>query len=86
MRRRPELAGPQALPEGLVSELVAAGISRGTVLAMQPWKALEVLDLLGASPGPEVRGWGLGSGETPAAPLFAPRAGAPGVVRFSTHE
>ena len=34
------------MPEAVVTELVRAGLSRNTVLAMERWKAQEVLDLL----------------------------------------
>jgi hypothetical protein len=39
-------------PTSLVSALVLAGVSLGTAMAMAPWKAEEVLDLLrGGVPG-----------------------------------
>ena len=34
------------MPESVVTELLHAGLSRSTVLAMEHWKAQEVLDLL----------------------------------------
>lgn len=34
------------MPEPVVTELLRAGLSRSTVLAMEHWKAQEVLDLL----------------------------------------
>jgi hypothetical protein len=36
----------QPPPEPVVTELMRAGLSMSTVLAMEPWKAREVLDLL----------------------------------------
>jgi hypothetical protein len=38
-------------PAALVLALVSAGISLGTAMAMERWKAQEVLDLLGGPPG-----------------------------------
>lgn len=46
MRRIPGTPGRQPVPEPLVTELIRAGISRSTVLAMERWKAQEVFDLL----------------------------------------
>jgi hypothetical protein len=37
-------------PAALVLALVRAGISVGTAMAMERWKAQEVLDLLGGAP------------------------------------
>ena len=45
----------QPPPPPLVAALVRAGLSHSTVLAMESWKAREVLDLLRLS-GIEVRG------------------------------
>jgi len=47
----------QQPPEAVISALTRAGLSLGTVLSMEAWKAQEVLDLLhsvhvGAAPGP----------------------------------
>lgn len=36
-------------PAALVSALVRAGVSFGTAMAMERWKAQEVLELLGGS-------------------------------------
>jgi hypothetical protein len=71
MRRTAGLPGSQPLPEALVSELIAAGISRSTALAMERWKAQEVLELLRFARARESQRWGGGGGEAPAAPLFA---------------
>jgi hypothetical protein len=42
-------------PAAIVSALVRAGVSFGTAMAMERWKAQEVLDLLGGA-GPTSRG------------------------------
>jgi hypothetical protein len=39
-------------PAAIVSALVRAGVSLDTAMAMERWKAQEVLDLLGAAPPP----------------------------------
>ncbi|HEV7678666.1 MAG TPA: hypothetical protein VGQ42_08870 [Candidatus Dormibacteraeota bacterium] len=46
----------QSPPEAVVAELVRAGISTETAMAMERWKAQEVLELLrfGAGAGPQV--------------------------------
>ncbi len=76
----------QPLPEALVSELLEAGISRATVLAMERWKAQEVLELLRSSRARELPGWDPGSGEVPSAAPFAPQGSGRSMVRFSTQE
>jgi hypothetical protein len=50
-------------PAAIVSALVRAGVSLDTAMAMERWKAQEVLDLLGAAPPPVE-----GGGEEGAAP------------------
>ena len=39
----------QPLPDPVVEDLVRAGLTRSTALAMEGWKAREVLELLGES-------------------------------------
>jgi hypothetical protein len=41
----------QSPPEAVVAELVRAGISTETAMAMERWKAQEVLELLRFGPG-----------------------------------
>ncbi|MGA9113102.1 MAG: hypothetical protein WB802_04795 [Candidatus Dormiibacterota bacterium] len=45
------------MPETVAAELLRAGLSRGTVLAMESWKAQEVLDLLHSAHAGEGRHW-----------------------------
>jgi hypothetical protein len=45
----------QPPPPPLVAELLRAGLSRSTVLAMESWKAREVLDLLYGAGRVEIR-------------------------------
>ncbi|MGD1052783.1 MAG: hypothetical protein ABR950_03035 [Candidatus Dormibacteria bacterium] len=45
------------MPEPVVTELLRAGLSRGTVLAMERWKAQEVLDLLRSAHHGEGHRW-----------------------------
>jgi hypothetical protein len=73
MRRPAGPPGLQPLPEALVAELIEAGISRATVQTMERWKALEVLELLRSTRNRETPRLGVGSGEAPSAPLFAPQ-------------
>lgn len=42
----------QPPPAAVVTELVRAGVSLDTALAMERWKAQEVLDLLRPAPSP----------------------------------
>jgi hypothetical protein len=71
------------VPEHLVSELLRAGLSRNTVLAMEHWKAQEVVDLLHSAhlgaghrwaPDFSPRGHGLssmgGAASSPAGPVL----------------
>jgi hypothetical protein len=39
----------QPPPQPVISELMRAGLSLSTAMAMEPWKAREVLELLGFS-------------------------------------
>jgi hypothetical protein len=73
MRRSAGQSGPQPLPQSLVAELIEAGISPSTVLAMEGWKAQEVVELLRSSRRRETARWGGGPGESPAAPLGVPQ-------------
>ena len=77
------------MPETLVTELIRAGISRSTVLAMERWKAQEVFDLLHSAhlgdglrraPDFHSRGLALGSLGGPASSPAGP------VLGFSTHD
>ena len=77
------------MPETIVTELLRAGLSRSTVLAMEGWKAQEVFDLLhsahlgdGHRQSPEFRSrsHGLGSLGGPA------RSPAGPVLGFSTQD
>jgi hypothetical protein len=77
------------VPETIVTELLRAGLSRSTVLAMEGWKAQEVFDLLhsahlgaGHRQSPEFRSrsHGLGSLGGPASSPAGP------VLGFSTHD
>jgi hypothetical protein len=73
------------VPESVVTELVHAGLSRSTVLAMEPWKAQEVLDLLHSAHAGE------GQHRAPGWGARAPRSGAvsppPGpLLGFSTQD
>jgi hypothetical protein len=77
------------VPETVVTELIRAGLSRSTVLAMDGWKAQEVLDLLHSahlgdghrwSPDFRSRGHGLGSLGGPASSPAGP------VLGFSTQD
>ena len=43
-------------PAAIVAALVRAGVSLDTAMAMERWKAQEVLDLLGAAGGDEGAG------------------------------
>ena len=45
------------MPETVAAELLRAGLSRSTVLAMESWKAQEVLDLLHSAHAGEGRHW-----------------------------
>ncbi len=45
------------MPETVAAELLRAGLSRGTVLAMESWKAQEVLELLHSVHAGEGRHW-----------------------------
>ena len=74
MRRHAEPSGPRPLPAAVISELLDAGLSRSTVLAMEGWKAQEVLDLLRCSRASASRRGQPAPGEV-ASPLFAPGAG-----------
>ncbi len=72
-----------------MTELVRAGLSRTTVLAMEPWKAREVLDLLHSAQAGEGRHRGSGWGGRVAD--FAPRPGqanppAGPLLGFSTQD
>ncbi|MGP8162082.1 MAG: hypothetical protein ACLQGJ_12830 [Candidatus Dormibacteria bacterium] len=89
MRRTPGSPGRQPLPESVVSELLGAGLSHSTVLAMESWKAQEVLDLLhSAHPGdghhwvPEFRRRGSGHPRLPG-PASSPAGPVGG---FSTQD
>jgi hypothetical protein len=77
------------VPETLVTELLRAGLSRSTVLAMERWKAQEVFDLLHSahfgdghrwSAEFQSRGHGLGSLGGPAGSPAGP------VLGFSTQD
>ena len=77
------------MPEPVVTELLRAGLSRSTVLAMERWKAQEVLDLLHSArlgeghrwtPEFHSRGHGLGSLGGPASSPAGP------VLGFSTQD
>ena len=77
------------MPETIVTELLRAGLSRSTVLAMEGWKAQEVFDLLhsahlgdGHHRSPELhsRSHDLGSLGGPASSPAGP------VLGFSTHD
>ena len=57
MRHNPGSPGREPLPETVVAELLRAGLSRSTVLAMEGWKAQEVLDLLHSAHAGEGRHW-----------------------------
>ena len=83
MRHTPGSPGRQPVPETVAAELIRAGLSRGTVLAMESWKAQEVLDLLHSAHAGEGRHWvrelrsrtsGLpqlpGSANSPAGPVL----------------
>jgi hypothetical protein len=59
-------AGPTAASEAVISELIRAGLSLGTVMAMEAWKSQEVLGLLRS-----VR-VGEATGRTPVVPLNPP--------------
>jgi hypothetical protein len=85
--------GRQRPAEAVISELTRAGLSLGTVMAMEAWKAQEVLDLLRS-----VR-VGEAAGQTPVVPLApAPWPGPAGfrqspeevvdgsMLRFSTQD
>ena len=77
------------MPEPVVAELLRAGLSRSTVLAMEHWKAQEVLDLLhsthlgeGHRWAPDFCPWGHG-----AASLGGPASSPAGpVLGFSTQD
>jgi hypothetical protein len=58
----------------VISELLDAGLSRSTVLAMEGWKAQEVLDLLRRPRASASRRGEPAPGEA-ASPLFAPGPG-----------
>jgi hypothetical protein len=77
------------VPEPVVTELLRAGLSRSTVLAMERWKAQEVLDLLHSAHLGEGHRWtpefhsrahGLGSLGGPASSPAGP------VLGFSTQD
>jgi hypothetical protein len=53
-------------PAAIVSALVRAGVSLGTAMAMERWKAQEVLDLLGTAASPSARGGGDEGASRPA--------------------
>ena len=73
MRRAAGSSGPRPLPDTLVSELLQAGLSPGTVQAMEHWKAQEVLDLLHSTQARDPRRWA-STGSEAGTPLFLPRA------------
>ena len=73
--RRPTGAAGQPLPEAVVSALIRVGLSRSTVLAMERWKAQEVLDLLHSA-----QAGGRGEPIAPTSPLARP------VLGFSTQD
>ncbi|HYA00213.1 MAG TPA: hypothetical protein VEK76_07650 [Candidatus Binatia bacterium] len=86
MRRSAGPSGPPTLPAAVVSELLEAGLSRSTVLAMEHWKAREVLDLLRSAHARERERWmPAPTGGLPT-PLFTPGAETGGMVRFSTQD
>lgn len=71
MRRSAGPSGPRPLPDAVISALLSAGLSRATVLAMEGWKAQEVLDLLRCG-GPSAPRSGEPARGEVASPLFAP--------------
>jgi hypothetical protein len=71
MRRHTGPPDSRSLPDSVVSELLDAGLSRGTVQAMEGWKAQEVLDLLRALPSSPAAG-------SPPRLLTVRRGGRPG--------
>lgn len=89
MRPNPASPGRQPLPETVVTQLLLAGLSRRTVLAMEARKAQEVLDLLhsahlgdGRSWAPEMRAPASDGCSVPGA--MSPPAGP--VLGFSTQD
>jgi len=89
MRRSPAPTGRQPLPESVVAELMRAGLSRGTVLAMEGWKAQEVLDLLHSTRAGEGHHWVPDFHRRSAGrPLLPGPASSPAgpVLGFSTQE
>ena len=65
MHRIPGPPGSRPLPPAVVSELLDAGLSRGTVQSMERWKALEVLDLLRSVQAREQARWAGSMGTDP---------------------
>ena len=77
------------MPERLAAELIRAGLSRGTVLAMESWKAQEVLDLLHSAHAGEGRHWVCElRSRAPGRPQMpgAPSSPAGPVLGFSTQD
>ncbi len=73
------------MPETVVTELMRAGLSRSTVLAMEEWKAREVLDLLHSRHAGEARHWVSGwAGGAPGPGAASPGAGP--LLGFSTQD
>jgi len=89
MRQTPGSPGRQPVPETVAAELLRAGLSRSTVLAMESWKAQEVLDLLHSAHAGEGRHWVRElRTRTPGRPLMPGPASSPAgpVLGFSTQE
>jgi len=77
------------VPETVAGELMRAGLSRNTVLAMESWKAQEVLDLLHSSHAGEGRHWVLElRSRAPGRPQLSgpPSSPAGPVLGFSTQD
>jgi len=89
MRRTPGSKGRPPVPESTVTELIRAGLSRSTVLAMETWKAQEVLDLLHSAHAGEAHHWapGWGSRASDPTPRSGPVSSTPGpLLGFSTQD
>jgi hypothetical protein len=65
MRRFAGSPGSRPLPAAVVSELLDAGLSRGTVQSMEGWKAQEVLELLRSVQARESTRWAGSIGTDP---------------------